>query len=282
MLSIVRVEILVSLITFAIASTVETTTDEEIPDFNECDNSNHTCHKYGTCINNHGRFSCKCKNGWTGDGFYCEDIDECVSGEAGCHKNATCTNLEGSHECTCDSGFEGDGKGKDGCEVIRYREDLRCGPRYLDAGGSPAQCNPLGEFPCCSDFDWCGITEKHCDCVICQNWRPLDTPLHLNNGSTNGTATALSSRLIMISSLSAWGVLLTVFVLAVVMLRRKEITNRKLLKRIRNGQKKKKMSKSKEQVANDISEDIQLEIAEDKTEVPLLKVVPEEPLEENV
>ncbi|KAJ8039922.1 hypothetical protein HOLleu_14076 [Holothuria leucospilota] len=53
----------------------------------------------------------------------------------------------------------------------KFRGDLRCGGGYLAANGEVAQCNPDGEYPCCSPFNWCGITADHCDCADCADYR---------------------------------------------------------------------------------------------------------------
>ncbi|KAJ8039921.1 Lectin-B [Holothuria leucospilota] len=53
----------------------------------------------------------------------------------------------------------------------KFRSDLRCGGDYLAANGEVAQCNPDGEYPCCSPWNWCGITADHCDCADCADYR---------------------------------------------------------------------------------------------------------------
>lgn len=52
-----------------------------------------------------------------------------------------------------------------------YREDYRCGGSYLAPNGEVAQCNPNGIYPCCSPYEWCGITVDHCDCDGCIDYR---------------------------------------------------------------------------------------------------------------
>ncbi|KAJ8039917.1 hypothetical protein HOLleu_14070 [Holothuria leucospilota] len=52
----------------------------------------------------------------------------------------------------------------------KFRGDLRCGDDYLAANGEVAQCNPDGEYPCCSPWNWCGITADHCDCADCADY----------------------------------------------------------------------------------------------------------------
>lgn len=57
-------------------------------------------------------------------------------------------------------------------ERIRWRLDGRCGPGFpLGRHGEPAQCDPGGERPCCSDYGYCGSTPAHCRCLGCQDYR---------------------------------------------------------------------------------------------------------------
>ena len=37
--------------------------------------------------------------------------------------------------------------------------------------GLPAECNPQGGRPCCSNFGFCGITGEHCNCPTCTDHR---------------------------------------------------------------------------------------------------------------
>ncbi|XP_077981331.1 uncharacterized protein LOC144436406 [Glandiceps talaboti] len=53
----------------------------------------------------------------------------------------------------------------------KWRDDGRCGPKYPLSDGSPAQCDPYFNYPCCSPFDWCGNTAAHCDCEGCIDYR---------------------------------------------------------------------------------------------------------------
>ncbi|XP_078589031.1 uncharacterized protein LOC144869531 isoform X2 [Branchiostoma floridae x Branchiostoma japonicum] len=53
----------------------------------------------------------------------------------------------------------------------KWRDDHRCGPSIPTEGGNPAQCNPKGPTPCCSNGGWCGSTEAHCTCDGCKDYR---------------------------------------------------------------------------------------------------------------
>ena len=46
----------------------------------------------------------------------------------------------------------------------KWRSDNRCGTQYPLSDGSKAECDPLGEYPCCSPHAWCGHTYLHCSC----------------------------------------------------------------------------------------------------------------------
>ena len=43
-----------------------------ISDVNECNDGSHTCSPHATCSNQIGSFSCDCKDGFDGNGTYCE------------------------------------------------------------------------------------------------------------------------------------------------------------------------------------------------------------------
>ncbi|XP_070544867.1 uncharacterized protein [Ptychodera flava] len=79
-----------------------------------------------------------------------------------CSPSGWCGNTD--DHCTCSDCT-------DFSSTMKWRADLRCGPDYPAADGSPAQCNPNGEFPCCSPYAWCGKTADHCDCDDCADYR---------------------------------------------------------------------------------------------------------------
>ena len=60
------------------------------------------------CRNTPGMFECLCADGFTGDGFICEDINECDKPGA-CSANSVCANTFGSYTCTCVEGYVGNG-----------------------------------------------------------------------------------------------------------------------------------------------------------------------------
>ena len=40
--------------------------------------------------------------------------------------------------------------------------------------GLPAECNPYSDYPCCSEFGWCGNSPNHCWCQKCKRATPLE------------------------------------------------------------------------------------------------------------
>ena len=78
-------------------------TSGECLDIDECQNS--PCDTYGICENSLGTFSCKCTDGYDGDGYTCNDINECDKSDT-CDARATCVNHDGTFSCQCDSGFQ--------------------------------------------------------------------------------------------------------------------------------------------------------------------------------
>ena len=54
---------------------------------------------------------------------------------------------------------------------VKYRGDGRCGTNFAGADGLEAECPPFGVFPCCSEFAHCGVTQEHCNCQNCIDYR---------------------------------------------------------------------------------------------------------------
>ncbi|XP_040211652.1 uromodulin-like [Rana temporaria] len=62
-----------------------------------CDNPiPNNCHRFAKCTDNIHGYTCKCHDGYYGDGFHCE-IDECQTGI--CGTGMDCTKLLGSYRC---------------------------------------------------------------------------------------------------------------------------------------------------------------------------------------
>ena len=81
----------------------EMSTSGECVDIDECLNS--PCDTNGICENSLGTFTCKCADGYDGDGYTCNDINECDKSDT-CDVRATCVNHDGTFSCQCDSGFQ--------------------------------------------------------------------------------------------------------------------------------------------------------------------------------
>ncbi|CAG2102057.1 unnamed protein product, partial [Medioppia subpectinata] len=80
-------------------------------DINECSSSRqHACHSFADCINIEGSYACRCKAGYTGDGYQCQKEQRCES-LITCGPNAQCIHLEQRNpECKCKHGYAGDGQ----------------------------------------------------------------------------------------------------------------------------------------------------------------------------
>ena len=83
------------------------------------------CSAAGVCAQGN---SCVCKQGYSGDGFSCDDINECVKGLFTCPANTDCNNTIGSYTCPCKVGF-GDCNNNvvDGCEHDVSGDMNNCG-----------------------------------------------------------------------------------------------------------------------------------------------------------
>ncbi|XP_071844631.1 uncharacterized protein [Apostichopus japonicus] len=78
-----------------------------------------------------------------------------------------------SEHCDCEECIDY----RDHDPALPYREDNQCGGSWLAPNGEVAQCNPDGIYPCCSPYNWCGITSEHCDCEGCIDYRDHDPAL---------------------------------------------------------------------------------------------------------
>ncbi|XP_023819492.2 uncharacterized protein LOC101155537 isoform X2 [Oryzias latipes] len=59
------------------------------------------CHKDAECQSIKSDYSCRCKQGFTGDGLNCTDIDECAAFMTCQNAKYDCKNKPGSFECVC-------------------------------------------------------------------------------------------------------------------------------------------------------------------------------------
>ena len=66
-----------------------------------------------------------------------------------------------------------------------FRFDGRCGVDALLPNGAPAQCDPTGEYFCCSKYGHCGNTDEHCNCSDCLDYR---------NSSSKGKTNSYNSK----------------------------------------------------------------------------------------
>ncbi len=81
-------------------------------DIDECSRNLDNCDVNADCSNEDGYFTCRCSNGWIGNGFNCTNEDECTVPSHACDTNAECIDSIGSYYCTCKEGYYGDGWSK--------------------------------------------------------------------------------------------------------------------------------------------------------------------------
>lgn len=66
------------------------------------------CSENATCVADfyYGSFVCRCKTGFTGDGFVCSEVNQVAdSCSPACSDNSECITDNGTPECSCKSGF---------------------------------------------------------------------------------------------------------------------------------------------------------------------------------
>jgi hypothetical protein len=163
-------------------------------DENECDYviGDNDCHRFATCKNTAGSYTCQCNEGFTGNGYsscldisdcygqcehgFCSDlgtghfrctcdngymdmmcdrnINECATFTHNCARFAQCTDTDGSFTCACNGGWSGDGYAEgSGCKDI---DDCASDPcdygDCTDEGAAAYTCE-------CAE----GFTDFNCD-----------------------------------------------------------------------------------------------------------------------
>ncbi|XP_076819496.1 uncharacterized protein LOC143465192 isoform X1 [Clavelina lepadiformis] len=105
--------------------------------------SSHPCHHFAICTNNGRDFTCKCKEGYYGDGYFCGRINHC---DGRCHQQAKCLMRHGRHRCVCNDGYVGSGFG---CK----KESLVCQRHLCHA---QADCDASKQRKCSCKPGYCG------------------------------------------------------------------------------------------------------------------------------
>ena len=142
------------------------------------------------------------KRKWRNDGRCGSEYDspaECdPDGENPCCShwwNGQCGNTTDHCSCSGCVDYAFVRKWRESGGKIKWRNDGKCGSQNPLPDGSPAECDPDGENPCCSD-DWngrCGNTTEHCSCSDCvdyaffKEWRESGGKIKWRNDGRCGT-----------------------------------------------------------------------------------------------
>ncbi|RXG56460.1 Protein kinase C-binding protein NELL2 [Armadillidium vulgare] len=140
-----------------------------------------SCHQNASCINLQTTYACHCNQGFTGDGYNCQDgfvryddyscleHNECKSGEHGCHENSYCVNTRGSYICVCKEGYQGNGTT---CKPV-CKSQCRNGGVCSDPDVCTCRLGYTGES-CEIDVDECALELHHCPknsvCINLPGW----------------------------------------------------------------------------------------------------------------
>ncbi|XP_071391277.1 pro-epidermal growth factor [Centroberyx affinis] len=114
-------------------------TEKMVADQDECYSLR--CDMNAQCQLEAGSPTCRCLEGFTGDGQLCVDLDECLLGLSQCSSQSSdCVNTVGGYHCQCRSGFTGEGHH---CTDI---DECKLGMHKCDKN---AECqNTLGKYLC--------------------------------------------------------------------------------------------------------------------------------------
>ncbi|CAH1256761.1 CHIA, partial [Branchiostoma lanceolatum] len=55
----------------------------------------------------------------------------------------------------------------------KWRDDGRCGLLFPAPGATPGECDPNSNYPCCSEYGYCGASGDHCACANCVDYRSI-------------------------------------------------------------------------------------------------------------
>lgn len=95
-------------------------------------------------------YLCQCKEGFSGDGFICEDLDECLLDKHHCARNTICINNPGGYSCECASGFKQ-------LNPYQCEDEDECADERYNNCHTHATCeNVKGSFTCTCNSGYSG------------------------------------------------------------------------------------------------------------------------------
>jgi Synergist-CTERM protein sorting domain-containing protein len=132
-------------------------------DTDDCALGLDVCSDDADCIDRPFRdYECRCRDGFAGNGFSCDNVNECADGLDDCSDNAICTDTVGAWACACLDGFSGAGTTDDPCVDVDECADgtNTCDDNAACAntdGAFECTCRPgfVGSGQVCTDVDEC-------------------------------------------------------------------------------------------------------------------------------
>ncbi|XP_021102286.1 pro-epidermal growth factor isoform X2 [Heterocephalus glaber] len=115
----------------------------EIMVSDEDDCSPVACAVHAQCTPEGDGATCRCSEGFAGDGELCSDVDECAADSTACPSpSSECINTEGGYVCRCSAGYRGDG--------LRCLDIDECQLQVHSCGPGANCTNTEGGYTC-----WC-------------------------------------------------------------------------------------------------------------------------------
>ncbi len=143
-------------------------------DIDVCLTDNGGCSLDADCTDLAISRTCRCKDGFTGDGFTCVlATGDCATNNGGCDPNATCADTSPGHTCTCNPGYTGNGTS---CSPVD------CGALSAPANGSvttpTTTYTSVATYACHSGYNLTGTSLRACQSTgLWSDAAPTCTPV---------------------------------------------------------------------------------------------------------
>ncbi|KAM4621919.1 pro-epidermal growth factor [Polymixia lowei] len=152
-------------------------TEKMVADQDECYSLQ--CDVRAQCLLDAGSPTCRCLEGFTGDGHVCVDVDECLLGLSLCSSQSSeCVNTVGGYQCQCLPGFTGE---------VHHCTDIDECKLEMHKCDKNAECqNTLGTYLCVCQAGYRGNGHTCEELETTSPWGTTSSPASVNIHHHNG------------------------------------------------------------------------------------------------